>query len=490
MAYGLTPQHSTEVNTEGLSEKEAFATAVEVVQELGWSLGFINKDGFVAYTKFSAASQAEEVQVRVATDTLHVKSVCVGNQLVDFGKNEANTEAFAERFKAKKEFLNPEEAIARYHELEHTFSAEEEHVFNQAPLSRRERITNILSLFRPVEGYFITPVLLNLNIAIFIVIAVSGVNILLPDNDSLLLWGANFRPYTLDGEWWRLLSSCFIHIGVIHLLLNMYALVYIGLLLEPYLGRSRFLAAYLITGLLGSAASLFWNELTISAGASGAIFGLYGVFLAMLTTNLIEKTARKAMLTSIGVFVCYNLFYGLKGGIDNAAHIGGLLSGLVVGYAYYPGLLKSRSTKWRYTTISLLSLFAIACTTVIALNTAPGDIGKYEQGMEEFVVLEEKAMSIYHLPEQATDQRYLYEIENNGIPNWELSIQLLEKIDRFDLPVELHERIAKLKEYCALRIQVYQLIAKMIAEETNLHQAELEGYNQQIEAIIAELTTN
>ena len=122
--------------------------------------------------------------------------------------------------------------------------------------------------------------------------------------------------------------------------MNMYALLYIGVLLEPILGRSRFISAYLLTGLTASITSLWWHDLTISAGASGAIFGMYGVFLAMLTTNVIEEAKRKALLTSIAIFVGYNLIYGLKGGIDNAAHIGGLLGGLVIGYASILSLKK------------------------------------------------------------------------------------------------------------------------------------------------------
>ncbi|MCH5686962.1 rhomboid family intramembrane serine protease [Niabella sp. W65] len=143
----------------------------------------------------------------------------------------------------------------------------------------------------------------------------NGVHFLNPEGETLVRWGANFKPATLDGQWWRLLTNCFIHIGILHLLLNMYALMYIGSLLEPYLGKARFLTSYLLTGIAASITSLWWHDLTISAGASGAIFGMYGLFLAMLTTDLIEKEARKPLLTSIGIFVGYNLLYGLKGAL-------------------------------------------------------------------------------------------------------------------------------------------------------------------------------
>jgi len=157
---------------------------------------------------------------------------------------------------------------------------------------------------------------------------ISGVHFFMPENQSLLDWGANFKPLTLAGQWWRLFTAIFLHIGIFHLLFNMYALFYIGLLLEPYLGKARFLAAYLISGIAASITSLWWNDLIISAGASGAIFGMYGVFLSLLSTNLLDKSVKKALLTSIAIFVVYNLLNGLKqgSGIDNAAHIGGLVS--------------------------------------------------------------------------------------------------------------------------------------------------------------------
>lgn len=318
--------------------------------------------------------------------------------------------------------------------------------------------------------------------------AITGVNIMLPDNESLLLWGANFRPVTLDGEWWRLISSCFLHIGIFHLLMNMYALLYIGLLLEPYLGKSRFLSAYLITGIAGSVASLYWNELTISAGASGAIFGMYGVFLAMLTTNLIEKSARKALITSIAVFVGYNLLNGLKGGIDNAAHIGGLVSGLIVGYSFYPSLVKPKISKLKFGTIGLLSLLILTSSFFVLTTTIPSDISKYDSEMEQFVLLEEKALSIYNLPETSTDQEYLNEIQNTGIPNWKSSIHLLERVDQFELPTAIHDRNSKLIDYCNLRIKSYELIHKAISEGTDIYQSEIENYNKEIESIINELS--
>ncbi len=246
-----------------------------------------------------------------------------------------------------------------YEELKAGLVPQEHDVLNRPPATTSEKWGDFFSLFKPREGYFITPILVDLNIAIFILMVLSGANLFQPSTQVLIKWGANIRSLTLDGEWWRIITCCFIHIGLFHLLLNMYALLFIGVLLEPQLGRLRFASAYLLTGIMASLASLYWHTNTLSAGASGAIFGMYGVFLALLTTNLIEKTRRTSLLASIGIFVGYNLLYGAKAGIDNAAHIGGLLSGIVIGYLYYPGLTKPEKPGLRYSAIAVAALLVV-----------------------------------------------------------------------------------------------------------------------------------
>ncbi len=318
--------------------------------------------------------------------------------------------------------------------------------------------------------------------------ALTGVNILLPDNESLLSWGANFKPITLEGQWWRLLTSCFLHIGVFHLLMNMYALVYIGLMLEPYLLKARFGAAYLMTGMMASVTSLWWNNLTISAGKfSGAIFGMYGVFLALLTTNLLEKSVRRSLLLSIAVFVIYNLLYGMKAGIDNAAHIGGLISGLIIGYAYVPGLKKPESVKINYGTIGLLSILVLASSFMLD-RTLPNDIARYDEGMQKFASMESMALEVYNLPENTPREKLLTEIKERGIYYWNENIKLIDSFVELDLPDEIIIRNKKLREYCELRIKSYEVIYKAIDEDTDRYREEIDDYIRKIETIISDLT--
>lgn len=202
-----------------------------------------------------------------------------------------------------------------------------------------EELKEMGSLLLPRPGYTITPVIMDLNILIFIFMVIAGKGFISFQATDLLAWGANYRPLTSGGhQWWRLVTSTFLHAGIMHLVLNMAGLLFVGIFLEPVLGRKRLAIVYLLSGLGASLTSLWWHPATVSVGASGAIFGLYGVFLALLTTQLFPPVFKRSFTISVGIFVGGNLLFGLAGGIDNAAHIGGLLSGLILGYILYGGL--------------------------------------------------------------------------------------------------------------------------------------------------------
>jgi rhomboid protease GluP len=194
----------------------------------------------------------------------------------------------------------------------------------------------MMKYFIPKGNYFFTPLLIYSNVVVFVLMVISGANVFSPDVKTLVDWGANYPPYTFGGEPWRLFTSTFLHIGIIHLILNMIAIFQIGVYLENLIGRWRFLTFYLLSGVIASAVSAWWHtDPVVSAGASGAAFGIVGFFLALLTTRLLNSQFRQEFLSSMLLFVGYNLVYGLQGGVDNSAHIGGLISGLVFGYINY-----------------------------------------------------------------------------------------------------------------------------------------------------------
>ncbi|WP_344825000.1 rhomboid family intramembrane serine protease [Chryseobacterium ginsenosidimutans] len=195
----------------------------------------------------------------------------------------------------------------------------------------QREVKEFLEFLIPQEGLFMTLILIYINVAIFLLMSLMGYGFFSFEGQDLLKWGANFGPLTKNGEWWRLLTCTFLHGGAMHLFTNMYGLLFVGMFLEPLLGRKYFLIIYLINGILASLVSLFWHDATVSIGASGAIFGMYGLFISFMLFKIFTPEFSKAFLLSTLVFVGINLLMGLTGGIDNAAHIGGLLSGFIIG---------------------------------------------------------------------------------------------------------------------------------------------------------------
>jgi len=193
-----------------------------------------------------------------------------------------------------------------------------------------------MNLFTMRRAYWLTPAIIYINAAIFLLTVAYTQSLMWFPARALVELGANFGPLTLDGQWWRLLTSVFLHGGLLHLVFNAIVLANIGIFLEPLLGRVSFIIVYLLTGLLASTASLVFNDNVVSVGASGAIFGMYGFFLALLTTNLFKPDFRSMFLKNTLGFVGLNIAIGFFGPIDNAAHIGGLVSGFVLGYVWLP----------------------------------------------------------------------------------------------------------------------------------------------------------
>src|SRR5579864_8264554 len=180
----------------------------------------------------------------------------------------------------------------------------------------------------------LTQVLFGANIAVFLATALASGSALDFSGQVMARYGANFGPYTLSGEWWRLVTYMFLHGGIMHIAFNMWCLWDLGRLCESLYGRRTFFAIYLITGIAAGLASIGWNPGVLSVGASGAIFGLAGALIASfyLGEFSLPRVAISGTLRSLVIFAVFNLGFGqLFNGIDNAAHVGGLVSGLILG---------------------------------------------------------------------------------------------------------------------------------------------------------------
>jgi rhomboid protease GluP len=150
--------------------------------------------------------------------------------------------------------------------------------------------------------------------------------------EVLIAMGANHPELIARGEWWRLVASMFLHIGILHLLLNGWALYQLGSLVELWLGSTRLLLTYFVTGIAGSLASVMFTQ-QLSAGASGAIFGLLGALISFLLRRRDMLTpGAKSLLGQLVLWAGINVVFGFSTpGIDNSAHLGGCAAGLVLG---------------------------------------------------------------------------------------------------------------------------------------------------------------
>jgi membrane associated rhomboid family serine protease len=208
----------------------------------------------------------------------------------------------------------------------------------QSAPRRRVRVRFVLG--RPGS---ITTALLFVNIAIFLVeVALGGAGSLFdgPTADRLIQMGAMVPPYIARTglapehyQFWRLITAMFLHIGLIHLAFNMYALYLFGYLIENAFGKARYIAIYFVAGFLGNVTSFaFGNAISVGAGASGAIFGLLGAWIAYnyrrRGTALAEANLRGAL-----ILIALNTFIALSfHSIDWRAHLGGLVGGVLAGW--------------------------------------------------------------------------------------------------------------------------------------------------------------
>jgi rhomboid protease GluP len=220
---------------------------------------------------------------------------------------------------------------------------------------------------------WVTPALVALNVGVYLTMALTvkraGFTV-----QEMLDWGSNYGPQTVHGQWWRVVTALFLHFNMLHLGLNMWALWNIGRASERLYGSWTLLLLYLTTGLLASLSSIVWDPALSSAGASGAIFGVLGAYLAFLIKERrdIPATVFRKHWFSTAAFVLFNLINGaIQPGIDNAAHVGGLTAGFALGFLLARGL--ERDARVQFPTRQALAALMLTVLAVIgALMQATG----------------------------------------------------------------------------------------------------------------------
>ncbi len=227
------------------------------------------------------------------------------------------------------------------------------------------------TILRTPGTYF----LLAVNIAVFGWMVLHGVSAKEPTPLQLLHFGATAPELILRGQWYRLLTATFVHVGLIHIATNMWCLWNLGLLGEPLLGPMGLVAVYVITGVAGNLLSLAFNiavhdYISVGAGASGSVFGIAGILIVLLSNKKlpIPQFELKRLRRSVIQFAALNLIIGLGTvfmnviRIDNLAHVGGFLSGLALGVPLVPRMTSGRT---RYLERQKLTFTAAAFSLVL-----------------------------------------------------------------------------------------------------------------------------
>lgn len=215
---------------------------------------------------------------------------------------------------------------------------------NKKPLENDD-LREVLIVLNPIGPYAVTANLIWLNLLVFLWMVLTGVNLMSPTVEELLAIGGNHRGYVLEGEYWRLIASMFVHSGLMHIGVNVFGLWLGGSLLEDILGRYRLLTCYIICGLLGSVSSILWYENTVSVGASGGVFGLFGMIFMFTLFRVYSREMRSFNWIFLAVYGLLSLLLGFLGSADNAAHMGGLLTGCALGGIFV--FFKKRELKSR-----------------------------------------------------------------------------------------------------------------------------------------------
>jgi membrane associated rhomboid family serine protease len=231
---------------------------------------------------------------------------------------------------------------------------------------------------QPPRAPIVTFALIAINVLLYLVQVLGGMDWLNPQSGDLVRWGANLAVYSLTDEPWRLLTSMFLHIGLMHLAVNMYMLLSFGAMAERRFGPVRLLFVYLLSGLAGSVVSALWHadpfNQVVAAGASGALMGLTGAYLAdWLVASWHNDPHEDVKIGGPLVqTILINLVIGSAiPGIDNACHVGGLVGGFIVGGAF--AMVSPRAGRLQRTLAGVLICGGALAALVAVLRIEPSE---------------------------------------------------------------------------------------------------------------------
>lgn len=334
------------------------------------------------------------------------------------------------------------------------------------------RVTDLMG--GPLVLTPVTVILVLINVLVFVAMLANGAGLWHSPNNVQLAWGAGFGPATKDGEWWRLGTAMFLHFGLVHLGMNMWALWDGGRLVERLYGSLRFTVIFLASGLTGNLLSLIVEgDRAVSGGASGAIFGIYGALLVWLwrERRTVHPTEFRWLFGGAALFSAVTIGLGLLiTGIDNAAHIGGLVSGALLGAAVARPLPGSMVTK-RYRQWIAAAAYAVIVAVLIARIPDPLYSWKDElqarSGVRDFLATDQAIAQRWQELMSAskrggaTFDELAGRIESDITMEYQQSFEQLSALN-LGAAAPSAETVAMLKRYAQLRSEASHLLAEGI----------------------------
>ncbi len=498
------PRFEQTIPLNDLDTEAALAIAYEAMKKLQWDIVLAGHDTLLGHTPKSWKSKGQQINCTVTFSTLTVTSETVNRDLPNMsGIHQNNTIAFIDAFDTAKVTTDEQTLASNLQAIYELRNVSQRAMAQQK--ANYEELDKAMNLTG--SNLYATFTIIGLNILIFLLMVLDGAGLFEPNGLVHLRWGSNFAPLTLSGDWWRLITNTFIHFGVIHITMNMYCLYSVATYLEPMLGKKKYVVAYLSTGVLASLVSLWWHtEPANSAGASGAVFGMYGLFLAFLTSSYIPGIVRQTLLRSIGIFVIFNLAYGMKSGVDNAAHVGGLLSGFAIGYSFVFAIKKEKyngeNIKWLLPVVILVTIAITALylqlhpvdntnrTELLGeLNESSyKDYDKYAGSLKTFDQIHKAALEIMDDSSKKGNKR-IDEITYQLLPKWEQATQLIVATNNYEISGKAHIKASKILNYIILRKKESELLREMAVENPSIivemQQKELK---QKAEKLFEEIT--
>ena len=327
---------------------------------------------------------------------------------------------------------------------------------------------------KPGSKPWVTYTVIGLNVAVWVVMVALGVDFYEPAGEALVRFGGNLGLLTTGGEWWRLFTAMFIHAGIIHLAFNMYFAWVVGRLCEQIFGAAAYVVVYLGSGLLASLVSVAWQPAIVSVGASGALFGVFGAFLGFtvrrreaLPAEFVSSVKRNAFIL-IGI----NLAIGIAvPGIDVAAHIGGLVAGLGIGYSIARLAERPVANKQEAKRVRQRAIGMTAAATLVILLAGALAVPRWDNPtpvLDRIGAAHDDVLGRYEAAPDDTARIAL--LEREVLPLMRASEAELAGLDRLPAPVQ---------EVVELRVRYFRL-------QTEAYELELAGLRDADEIVLAE----